>query len=164
MEELRWKDIEGYEGLYEICEDGRIKNKKSGELLNGTKSNNGYIRISLSKCSKSKKIYKHRLLAIAFIEKVDGKNVVNHINGLKDDNRLENLEWTSIRENTSHGFIGKGSSKYNGVAWHKATNKWRGRLLINNINYWLGTYNSEEAAYAAVLKFQEENNIINKYA
>jgi hypothetical protein len=66
--------------------------------------NKGYKRIILRIDGHKKNHFVHRLVAMTFLEKVEGKNFVNHINGIKTDNRLENLEWCTISENTKHAY------------------------------------------------------------
>jgi hypothetical protein len=99
MEE--WRTASGYEA-YLVSNMGRIKKSKNGELLHGTKNPSGYIVINIYvQKGVTKSIRLHALIAKAFIEQPEGKDVVNHINGLRDDNRVENLQWTTRRENNN---------------------------------------------------------------
>lgn len=112
-----WKDIIGYEGVYQISNLGRIKslsrtvrNNKSGsvryikeQVLSRVNTNSsGYLNICLYKGNKSKHFYIHRLVAEYFVEKIEGKNFVNHKNGIKTDNVFTNLEWCTKQENVIH--------------------------------------------------------------
>lgn len=107
------KDIVGYEGLYIIDNLGnvvslpkhqgrRIHNKY--RILKPKLNRAGYLEICLSKDRKEKTFLLHRLLAKHFIPNPENLENVNHINGIKTDNRLENLEWCSKQQNTKHAF------------------------------------------------------------
>lgn len=102
----KWKDIKGYEGRYTVSDLGRVKSfvveKNSGRLLSAGKDQNGYMRVSLSNGKKSKTHKVHRLVLMAFIDNAENKPQVNHINGVKDDNKLSNLEWNTVSENMKH--------------------------------------------------------------
>jgi hypothetical protein len=110
MEEI-WKDIEGYEGLYQVSNLGRIKslpkmvsgNHYRGERIIGS-SSGFYNRVCLYKNNKAKSIRIHRLVAKAFIPNLENKPEINHVNGNRLDNRVENLEWATPKENMRHAF------------------------------------------------------------
>ena len=106
MEEI-WKDIKGYEGRYQISNFGRVKSliyskEKIMNIYNfrrdGEKGK-GYWRVRLIKNSSYKYFFVHRLVAEAFISNPNNYATVNHINGIKTDNRIDNLEWCSLKEN-----------------------------------------------------------------
>ncbi len=114
MEEI-WKDIEGYEGLYQVSNLGRVKSLgrsfigKSGrqylvveKLRKVSYADNGYLVVGLYRNSRGKTFYVHRLVSSAFLLNSENKGTVNHINGQKDDNRAENLEWATQAENIKH--------------------------------------------------------------
>lgn len=97
-----WKDITDYEGLYEVSCRGNVRNKKTLKLLsNKSKS---YVFISLVKNKFRKTHLAHRIVALMFIPNPLNKKEVNHINGVKNDNRVENLEWCTSKENISHSW------------------------------------------------------------
>lgn len=105
MEE--WKFIPGYENMYLASNLGNVKSlqkrTRSGtRVLKSTISNAGYMLIDLVKDSKVKKHSVHRLVALSFIPNPENKSQVNHINGIKTDNRSENLEWNTRSENQLH--------------------------------------------------------------
>ena len=98
-----WKDIEGYEGLYQVSTLGRVKNSRSGRILKGGKHKAGYHQVILCKNGKVKYYLVHRLVAQAFIPNPQNKPQVNHIDEDKENNYVENLEWVTIKENLNYG-------------------------------------------------------------
>jgi hypothetical protein len=96
-----WKNIFND---YAISNIGNLKSLKYGKekLLKLQKDKKGYLRVRLTINGKGKEYRLHRLVAMAFIENLENKEQVNHINGLKDDNRVENLEWATNLENIKH--------------------------------------------------------------
>ena len=101
-----WKDCKGYEGLYQVSSLGRVWSVRKQRYLSQnrkTGSNEGYMEVVLiAKNGKKKYERVHRLVAIANLDNLNSFPVVNHLNGIKDDNRVENLEWTTVRGNTKH--------------------------------------------------------------
>ena len=115
MKEI-WKDVNGYEGLYQISNTGRIKSLShyarnnvnggkrltKGRILSQYKIPNGYFKVQLSKNGVRKKHYLHRIVAKAFLNNKDNLSDVNHIDGNKGNNFVENLEWCNHRDNQIH--------------------------------------------------------------
>lgn len=97
-----WKDIEGYEGLYQISNDGIVRNQKTGKIKKDTNSK-GYRRVGLFKNSIGKWFAVHRLVAEAFIPNPDNLPVVNHKDEDKTNNKVENLEWCTVEYNNRYG-------------------------------------------------------------
>lgn len=106
-----WKDIKGYENYYQISNLGRIKSLiwfNGHEYIHREKilkpQNNKYLTVRLAKNKKIKQYTIHRLVAIHFIENKENKPYVNHIDGNKYNNRANNLEWCTAKENTNHAY------------------------------------------------------------
>lgn len=99
----QWKDIKGYEGIYQISNLGRIKNLNTNKILFKAPDKSGYIRIHLYKNGSFKAFGVHRLVADAFIPNPNNKKHVNHIDENKSNNCVSNLEWATPKENNNHG-------------------------------------------------------------
>lgn len=136
-----WKTVEGFED-YQISNLGRVKSLKFGRerILKQWIDDKGYCRVDLKKNEKV-----HQLMAINFLNhKPCGyKLVVNHKNLIRTDNRLDNLEIVTARENTNRAHI-ENSSKYVGVSCYNYGNKnWRARIVINGKQKVIGYYKTE---------------------
>lgn len=105
MKEI-WKDIVGYRGLYQVSNLGKVRRTK---ILKTRKDKNGYVYITLCKNGKVKCGCIHRLVATAFIENPLGKEQVNHKDGIRNNNIVNNLEWVTVSENHkySYKYLGK---------------------------------------------------------
>ena len=116
MEEKEiWVDIEGYEGMYQVSNMGRVKSLERTawnnrgyyrtlheRILKGRKVSNGYLQVQLCQDGKAKNYLVHRLVASAFLENPMGYNEVNHIDEDKENNKADNLEWCSKSYNLSY--------------------------------------------------------------
>ena len=97
-----WKDIEGYEGLYKVSDSGDVYSCKKSRVIKNFTNPDGYSQIELYKNNKCKKFRVHRLVAKHFLDDYSEDLVVNHLNGIKSDNRYTNLECISQRDNVLH--------------------------------------------------------------
>lgn len=97
------KEIKGFEGLYSVDENGRVYSLRSAKRLKEIRMQSGYMYVHLCNGkNKTKLVRLHRIVAEAFLEPKEGMDQVNHINGNKADNRAENLEWCTQKQNTIH--------------------------------------------------------------
>lgn len=144
-----FKDVTNYKGLYQISNLGNVKslgnNKiRKEKILKNCLSKKGYLVVNLSKNGvfNTKKI--HQLVAESFLNHTPCgmKLVVNHIDFNKTNNKLENLEVITQRENSNQKHI-KSTSKYVGVSWAKSINKWVSHISINGVSNHLGIFDTE---------------------
>lgn len=177
-----WKDIPGYEGYYQVSNLGRVKSlarmvsRKNQpdcpieeRCLKQRTGKNGYNYVVLSKEGKPKTALIHRMVATAFVKNPKGQKIVNHIDGDKQNNRFDNLEWCSSGENNKHAFetglISKeklaksvmnpehqnknNTSGRKGVYFNKQVKKWQAYIKVNHKVIYLGVFEKKEDAIRA---------------
>jgi len=111
-----WRDVVGYEGLYEVSNLGSVASKQKTVMAkNGTtrsyprrklkqyENSSGYMRVHLCKDGSSKMVLVHRIVAMAFVDNPSSKPFVNHLDENKQNNRADNLEWVTNDENLNYG-------------------------------------------------------------
>lgn len=158
-EAIKWKEVVGYNGLYVISSDGQVKNNKRGKLLKSYKDHKGYIRVSLNLNGIARSKTVHRLMMEAFTG--EDTRPVNHKNGIKTDNRLNNLEYVSVRENTCHAF--RRSGGLTGARLEKA-GSWISEIYLDGKQYKLARFPTELQAHEAYMRVAKFMGVENRYA
>ena len=171
MKEI-WKDILGYEGLYQVNECGNVKSLSrtitkgnityvtKDKLLKQSVDSVGYPYVNLSDYKKQKTFRVHQLVAVSFLNHTPDKHkglVIDHVDGNKLNNMTTNLQLITNKKNTSKDRKNK-TSKFTGVYLSKQSNKWIAQFKKNGITKYLGTFNIEEEARDAYLKATEERS------
>ena len=162
-------DIKGYEGFYQVSNKGRVKSfvkwrgRSSPRILSSPLNSDGYPMVGLVKEGVRKTIKVHVLVALTFLDHKPNGNkglVVDHINNIKTDNKLSNLQLITHRQNSSKR-LKKYTSKYVGVSWRKDRHKWTSRINIGSKYKSLGVFDNEVDAHLAYQKALSDNKILN---
>jgi hypothetical protein len=157
MEEI-WKDIKGYEGIYQVSNLGRVYSLISKKVLTVFKTDT-YVKVNL----KRKSYNVHRLVSVAFIPNPKNKPQVNHIDGDKHNNKINNLEWVTAKENVEHaiknGFIDNTKKAHYGTGHPLSKKIYRYDLEGNFIDSW--DY-IRECAIKLSLSENQISRVINK--
>lgn len=103
-ESEEWSDIQGYEGLYKVSNLGRVFSLISKKILKTNLTRNNYLLVALYKNKTQKKFSVHRLVAMAFLSRIEGMTQINHLDGCKANNAAKNLEWSNGFLNQQHAF------------------------------------------------------------
>ena len=151
----QYKIIQDFEN-YEVSNLGNIRNKKTGKILK-PRIHKGYYDVNLSKNNKSYRKTVHRLIAESFIDNPENKPYVDHINGDKLNNNINNLRYATNQENQRNAKLSiKNTSSVKGVSFHKRDKKWQAQITIDGIKVHLGYYdNIEDAKQARITKAQQ---------
>ncbi len=182
MEEIR-KDIEGYEGLYQVSNTGKIKSLArihkltnpdreyltKDRLMSTALTDKGYISVQLTQDKKIKRNFVHRLVAIAFHANPENLPQVNHRDKDKTNNNDWNLEWSNNRDNCTHRYQDKSKTvPYTGVTIdnreHMQHKKYKAQIRIGGKQIYLGSHETAELARDAFLDYAKSNNLLSKYA
>lgn len=135
MENEEWRDIVGYEGLYEVSNIGRVRSlgKRARVMILQKRNKKGkYYGVSLLKDCKQKNMQIHRAVALAFIPNPENKPCVNHIDNDPSNNKLNNLEWVTNRENTIHA-VRQGRQRLDNIINRKGEQVFGAKLKAKDI-------------------------------
>ena len=143
----KWASIDGYLN-YQVSWWGRVLNTKTGRILKNTFGSHGYLHVSLSKNGKVKTHCIHAMVAQAWVLNPEGKKCVDHIDGNKTNNHLENLRYATFSENSQNQTKTSKptSSIYKGVDYNKRAGMWRARIRTPGKRIELGFFTSEREA------------------
>lgn len=153
-----WRPVKGYEDYYTVSSFGKVVSLRNDKVLKYSVNHKGYFIVQLSKEGVKKNYRVHRLVAQTYIPNPDNLPEVDHINGDRQDNRIENLRWASPSSNTRNRDVcRKSSSKYNGVYYQDS--KWVAIIRVNRKNVYLGAFKCERFAALTFNKYCLENNL-----
>ena len=161
----QWKLIEGYE----VSNLGFVRNRNTQKFKKLFIRENGYFYVHLWKNGKNYTKTVNRLVAMAFIENPSNLPLVDHIDGNKQNNRVENLRWcTHSQNNTNTKINSKNTTGIKGVSWNKNNKKYHAQISLNNKQYHLGYFDSlKEAGFVyeffSLLLFKEFAKITKKF-
>jgi len=156
-----WRDIEGYKGIYQISNKGNVKSlnriakngkKVKEKILKQSQDKDGYILFTLCRNGRQKTLKAHRLVAKTFISNINNKPCVNHLNGIKNDNIVSNLEWVTVSENTQHSY----DNKLQG----KGSKHGRSTLTVEDVKNIRGEIGKTQKELA--LKFNSYQSVIGR--
>ena len=156
-----WASIDGYLN-YQVSWWGRVLNTKTGRILKPgtTHRGNGYRFVILSKNGKTKLHKIHQLVAREWSPNPNARPCVDHIDNDKTNNHYQNLRWATYAENSRNAKNRTGgSSVYKGVSFHKQSNKWCARIMIQGEAKFLGSFVSEREAAAKYNAAASEHSI-----
>ena len=127
-----WKDIE-VNSNYQVSSLGNIRNKNNGNILKQQDNGNGYKLVCIRINKKLKRLYVHRIVAYAFCPKKTGKDYVDHINGIRDDNRFINLRWCTQKENSNYELARINASSSLKIAMNRPETKKKLRTSMEKV-------------------------------
>lgn len=171
LEGEEWRSVVGYEGIYEVSNLGRVKRLKRNpergksimreRMLSAYKDKDGYLSVNLSKNSLQKPHRLHRVVLSAFTPNPNKLPLVNHKNGVRDDNRLENLEWCDAKYNNSYGDAIEKRKKAQFLYFNKSIKVLQYTMNGDFVN---GYYTTKDASRKTGISATDINYCLNKKA
>ena len=162
LENEQWRDVDGYDGMYQVSDLGRVRSLKYGKVkvMKQGKNRKGYLFVNLHRYGKQKNVSVHRLVASAFIPNDDeSKTQINHINEVKSENRVSNLEWCSAQYNSTYNDIHH-RTKRSQLKRDKIRPLYRPDLSIKE-NIELFRANGIECSIDTVIRLKRDLGLIN---
>ncbi len=158
MKEI-WKDIEGYNGVYQVSNMGRVRSFKrcNPKILKARPNDKGYVYVVLCANNYKKQFSVHRLVANVFCDGYKEGLQVDHINGTKTDNRAINLRWLTIRQNNEAYSLNR--SVYGVGVIKNRSGRFESRIYFNGKTKRIGTYDTPEQARQARTDFKTKHNL-----
>lgn len=172
-----WADIKGFENYYQIsnlgniksmghefmCKDGKIKSRNP-KILKPCVASTGYLHINLCRDGIRKSVTIHSLVANHFIDNPQNFKEIDHLNGIKNDNRVINLKWVTrqgnlLSQNWTHK---KRVGKLRGVHHNLKSNKFISTIYLNGKSVYLGSFFTNEDAHSAYKSKLNEYNVTGK--
>jgi hypothetical protein len=164
-----WKEIPGLKSYYFASNLGRIysisrsfnfpmRNGENqirttpGRILNQLLTPSGYLRVQISVDGYKRKYYTHVLIAKTFLEHGQARTIINHKDSDKTNNKIENLEWSTNRENSLHGQIGKTKTGVPGIYFHPTRQRFQGAILFGKKRIGIGDHKTLDEAKEAYSK------------
>lgn len=164
-----WRDINGYEGLYQVSNFGRVKSFHRGttKIIKPQINRKGYLNITMNKNGMQKTFRIHRLVAEMFILNTDCKPQVNHRDGHKLNNHVNNLEWVTEVENVHHAFlsglVSQGSTRNTAKLTHEQVQDILQNCVIGDLSFGLSAFarkfNVDRTTIAAVIHGERYKNV-----
>ena len=146
----QWRTISGFPN-YQISNIGRVILIKSGKILKSRANTHGYQIIGLTSNYKQTMCQIHRLVALEFIENIENKPCVDHVDRNRVNNNINNLRWVTHQQNNMNSTksTNNKSSQYRGVCWDKRGKKWESKINLNHTKIFIGYFADEKDAARA---------------
>ena len=153
-----WIPVVGFEGFYEVSNEGFVRSVRTGRVLSPGLHKQGYRLVTLCKSGTRSTKTVHRIVAIAFIPNPDRKPFVDHIYGVAAGDMVKNLRWATRTENCQNaGIRSDNKTGHKGVTFNQRSQKYEARIKLNGKVKYLGSFITAEEAYAAYCAAAQTN-------